>query len=135
MRITPENIIRLKPGEIFVYGSNLAGIPGKGAALFAAKVCGATYGRCHGLDNQCYGIPTKDERIKVLPLKQIQRYINNFITDAQSMPEITFLVTAIGTGLAGYKPEDIAPMFIDAYDLQNVHLPQEFWDVLNNMIK
>lgn len=112
-----------------MFGSNAAGRHGAGAAKTALKF-GATAGRCHGLDNQTYGIPTKDENLKVLPLERIQKYVNNFIFDAGNYPEMTFLVTAIGTGLAGYTVEQIAPMFKDAIDVPNIHLPESFWKVL-----
>lgn len=128
-RITSEYINRLSINQIFVFGSNAAGRHGAGAAKTALKF-GATVGRCHGLDNQTYGIPTKDENLKVLPLERIQKYVNNFIFDAGNYPEMTFLVTAIGTGLAGYTVEQIAPMFKDAIDVPNIHLPESFWKVL-----
>ncbi len=130
MRLADDNIIRLKKNQIFVYGSNLAGIHGKGAAFTAYKKFGATRGRCHGLDNNSYGIPTKDEKLNVLPLERIKKYVLNFIWDASNYPELEFMVTAVGTGLSGYKPIDIAPMFRTAMELENVFLPKEFWDVL-----
>lgn len=131
IRVTPENVTKLKKSEIFVYGSNLAGIHGKGAALIAYKKFGATRGRCHGLDNNSYGIPTKDEKIQTLPLERIEKYVNNFLWDAENYPDLTFYVTAIGTGLAGYKVEEIAPMFKRALDIKNIFLPQEFITWLN----
>jgi hypothetical protein len=132
-RITPENIIRLSSNEIFVYGSNLAGRHGKGAAATAYKRFGATSGRCHGLDNHTYGIPTKDAELHVLPLSTIARYVSNFITDATVMRDKKFLVTAIGTGLAGYSANDIAPLFASAVNIDNIYLPSEFWASLNTM--
>lgn len=128
-RTTPENITRLSLSEVFVFGSNMAGRHGAGAAKAALKF-GATMGRCHGLDNQTYGIPTKDGNLNVLPLERIAKYVNNFISDAANYPEQTFLVTKIGCGLAGYAPEQIAPLFKDAIDVPNIHLPEEFWKVL-----
>jgi O-acetyl-ADP-ribose deacetylase (regulator of RNase III) len=132
MRISQENITRLNKNEIFVYGSNLSGRHGKGAALVAYKKFGATPGRCHGMDNNSYGIPTKDGDLKVLPLEKIAKYVKNFIADAQTNPDYTFHVTAIGTGLAGYAAKDIAPLFEGAQYLKNVYLPQEFWEILNH---
>lgn len=129
-RITPEQIDRLTDSQLFVYGSNIAGKHGAGAAKYAHKKFGASWGRCHGFDNQSYGIPTKDAQLNVLPLERIAKYVQNMIDDARNYPEKTFLVTKIGCGLAGYKPEQIAPLFKDAIDVENVHLPQEFWDVL-----
>ena len=130
-RITPPKIKQLQSNEIFVFGTNLAGRHGAGAALFAHRKLGATIGRCHGLDGVCYGIPTKDENLKVLPLDRIQKYVNNFIFDATYYPEKVFLVTAIGTGLAGYSAEQIAPLFKDAMAVENIWLPSEFWNVLS----
>lgn len=100
--------------EIFVFGSNLAGRHGKGAALTAFKQYGAIYGEGQGLQGNSYAIPTKDENIKTLPLNRIRRYVEQFIRFAQLNPEMTFKVTAIGTGLAGYDESEIAPMFVKA---------------------
>jgi len=128
-RVTPEKITELKPGECFVYGSNLSGRHGKGAAKTATK-WGAEYGVGRGPSGQTYAIPTKDYAIRTLSLEHINLYVEIFAAWAAGHPNQTFLVTPIGTGLAGYKPEDIAPMFKDCVDLPNVHLPQSFWDVL-----
>ena len=100
--------------EIFVFGSNLAGRHGKGAALTAFKQYGAIYGQGIGLQGNSYAIPTKDERIQTLPLNKIKKYVEQFIRFAKLNPDTTFKVTAIGTGLAGYDEKDIAPMFKDA---------------------
>lgn len=100
--------------EIFVFGSNLAGRHGKGAALTAFKQYGAVYGQGQGLQGNSYAIPTKDENIKTLPLNRIRKYVEQFIRFAQLNPEMTFKVTAIGTGLAGYDESEIAPMFVKA---------------------
>ncbi len=102
--------------EIFVFGSNLAGRHGKGAALTAYKTYGAVYGQGHGLQGKSYAIPTKDEQIKTLPLQKIKKYVDQFIKFAKLNPDMRFKVTAIGTGLAGYDEVDIAPMFSDAPD-------------------
>lgn len=102
--------------EIFVFGSNLAGRHGKGAALTAFREYGAIYGEGVGLQGNSYAIPTKDENINTLPLNKIQKHVEQFIRFAKLNPELTFKVTAIGTGLAGYDESDIAPMFIDAPD-------------------
>lgn len=103
----------MKPA-IFVFGSNLAGRHGKGAALTAFKQYGAIYGQGQGLQGNSYAIPTKDENIKTLPLNRIRKYVEQFIRFAQLNPEMTFKVTAIGTGLAGYDESEIAPMFSNA---------------------
>lgn len=110
--------------NIFVFGSNLAGRHGKGAALYAVKHHGAVYGQGVGLQGRSYAIPTKDTNLKQLPLKLINRYVNEFLEFAVHYPEMIFQVTAIGCGLAGYSPEQISPMFIDVPE--NVQLPVEF---------
>ena len=114
--------------RVFVFGSNLAGRHGKGAALHARQHCGAVYGQGIGLQGRSYAIPTKDERLKTLPLPVIQQYIEQFKTFAAQNPELTFEVTPIGCGLAGYKPEQIAPMFKDAPG--NCILPGSFLSCL-----
>jgi hypothetical protein len=110
--------------EIFVFGSNLAGRHGMGAAWQARKHHGAIYGKGEGLQGNSYAIPTKNAKLRPLPLDTIRTYVDMFILFAESHPEMTFRVTAIGTGLAGYRPQDIAPMFADAP--ANCILPPEF---------
>jgi len=110
--------------HVFVFGSNLAGRHGRGAALAAAKNWGAVYGVGFGPTGNSYAIPTKDHQLKVLPLDQIHAHVDWFINYAEKHPETTFLVTAVGTDLAGYSPKDIAPMFKDAP--KNCVLPEEF---------
>lgn len=97
--------------DIFVFGSNLAGIHGAGAARFAVQRHGAIYGQGIGLQGRSYGIPTKDERIETLPLEVIAGFVTNFLNFARSRPGLTFYVTPIGCGLAGYKRPQIRPMF------------------------
>jgi hypothetical protein len=121
---TPENIATLAPNEIFVFGSNLAGIHGAGAARVAVEKFGAVYGHGEGPQGRCWAIPTKDRNIKTLPLDRIAGFVARFLEAARKTPELTFLVTKIGCGLAGYEPRDIAPMFRDAP--ANVILPIEF---------
>jgi hypothetical protein len=128
MKITPEHIKQLKPNEIFVFGSNLAGIHGAGAAKFAHKVFGAEFNIGVGPTGRCYAIPTKDEDIWTLPLNRIQGYIVDFLEYANEHPELTFLVTPVGCGLAGWTPDDIAPFF-NNHPI-NVILPLEFHRVL-----
>jgi hypothetical protein len=114
--------------RIFVFGSNLAGRHGKGAALFAAKNRGAIYGQGEGLQGQSYGIPTKDANIETLPLDAVRGHVMRFLDFARAHPELRFQVTAIGCGLAGYTPDQIAPLFRDAP--ANCDLPEEFSEVL-----
>jgi len=99
---------------IFVFGSNLAGRHGRGAALHARKYHGARLGCGQGRTGNSYAIPTKDDNLVVLSLKRIERYVAMFLSYAHMNPQLRFKVTAIGTGLAGYSDEDIAPMFADA---------------------
>lgn len=110
--------------EIFVFGSNLAGRHGAGAAKYAFEHHGAKYGRGVGLQGNSYAIPTKDAQLRTLPLSTIQGYVDQFLNFARLRSELIFNVTPIGCGLAGYKYEDIAPFFTEAPE--NVRLPEEF---------
>lgn len=100
--------------SIFVFGSNLAGRHGKGAAYIARINHGAIYGQGEGLQGRSYAIPTKDAKMRVLPLTAIRTAVEAFVKFAIKHPNTTFKVTAIGTGLAGYNHDDIAPMFYHA---------------------
>lgn len=97
--------------DIFVFGSNMAGRHGKGAALEAVKYWGAEYGNGSGLQGNSYAIPTKDANLKTLPLKTITSYIAEFIEFASGNPSMRFLVTPVGSGLAGHHRGDIADIF------------------------
>ena len=133
MRVTPENITELKDNEIFVFGSNEAGIHGAGAARLALEKFGAIDGLGFGMTgvSHSFAIPTKDWHIRTLPLDVIEFYVNRFIDFAKNSPYLHFLVTQIGCGLAGYKPEQIAPLFRRCLLFKNVSLPQSFIDVLS----
>jgi hypothetical protein len=96
---------------IFVFGSNEAGVHGLGAAKVALKRFGAEYGKGYGLQGESFAIPTKDFKIRTLPLNMINNYVNYFLKFAYDNPSMEFYVTRIGTGLAGYTDEEIAPMF------------------------
>ena len=100
--------------RIFTFGANRAGRHGKGAALFARQHRGAIYGVGEGLQGYSYAIPTKDERLRVLPLWAIEWHVVRFLAFALSRPDLTFEVTKIGCGLAGYYEWQIAPMFAGA---------------------
>lgn len=126
MKTSPSNITSFKENEIFVFGSNEAGIHGGGAALTALQKFGAIRWIGEGLQGQSYAIPTKDVNIITLPLPIIKGYVDRFIEFAISRPDLIFLVTEIGCGLAGYKPKDIAPMFKNAIDLDHVFIPASF---------
>lgn len=110
---------------VFVFGSNLAGRHGAGSALQAVKEFGAVYGCGFGRQGNSYAIPTKDAGLNTLPLERIQSYVRSFLVYACAHRNITFKVVAIGTGLAGYKHAQIAPMFKDAP--KNCELIME-WD-------
>lgn len=132
MRTTSEKITELQPYEYFVFGSNLSGWHGGGAAKLAYEKFGAIYGNGIGLQGQSYAIPTKSEGIKrSLTVSEIQPYVNLFIGYAMQNPDMLFLVTEIGCGIAGNSVEDIAPLFKHATMVPNIHLPERFWKVLN----
>lgn len=118
--------------SIFVFGSNLAGRHGKGAALFARQHHGAIYGQGVGLQGDSFAIPTKDQFLRTLPLPVIKEYVDGFREFASENPDWSFQLTAIGCGLAGYKPADIAPMFDRAP--ANIALPREFADYLTSQV-
>ena len=99
--------------SVFVFGSNLAGRHGKGAAQDALKNWGAVYGQGIGLQGQSYAIPTKDEKLKTLPLDIIEKYVLEFIKFSTEHSDTMFLLTPIGTGLAGYDVKQIQPLFKD----------------------
>ncbi len=124
-RITNNRIEELKPGEIFVFGSNLEGAHGGGAALLAYRKWGAIWGQGTGLQGKTYGIPTMHGGPE-----DIRPYVDEFIRFAITHPELTFLVTEIGCGIAGFEPKDIAPLFEKAIPVSNIHLPARFWQVL-----
>lgn len=112
--------------EIFVFGSNLAGRHGKGAALFARKNHEAIYGQGAGIQGQSYALPTKDDDIQTLPLVKINHYVQAFILFASAHPEHHFNITRIGCGLAGYDWEtQIKPMFSSKPDNCTFIQPRE----------
>lgn len=131
-RITPEELTRQDIGknDVFVPGTNESGIHGSGAARFAWKELGIEWGVGFGPSGDCFGIPTKDWDVKTLPLNVIAVYVKRFIAFTKLHSTLRFYVTKIGCGLAGLTPAQIAPMFEDAIGLENVYLPQEFWNVL-----
>ena len=132
-RITPDLIKILLPGHIFGFGSNLSGRHGKGAAK-TAMGWGAIYGQAAGLQGRTYGIPTKDRSVtRTLSLVEIKPYVDDFIEFAKNHPELTFLMTKIGTGLANRTIEEISLLFIEAKYIQNIFLPIEFWLIINGL--
>lgn len=125
MEYTPENITSLKPGEIFVFGSNLSGSHGGGAALAAYRKFGAVWGQGVGLQGQSYGIPTMHGGVA-----EIKPYVDEFIAFAQVHPELKFYVTRIGCGIAGFKVRQMAPLFRDALGISNIVLPHDFVEAI-----
>ncbi len=119
-RITPDYISELRHNEVFVFGSNARGMHYGGAAAFAVGRFGAIMGQGEGLQGHSYAIPTMEG------MENMRAAVDRFIAFAQEHPELTFLVTPIGCGIAGYSPEDIAPLFVAAKTLDNVHLPESF---------
>lgn len=113
---------------VFVFGSNLAGRHGKGAALWARQHSGAIYGRGVGRQGNAYAIPTKDYQLRVLPLEVIRSHVQEFLAYASRRSDLSFEVTPIGCGLAGYRLDQIAPMFAGVS--ANVILPGTFRAVL-----
>lgn len=120
-RITPEWISRLEPEEIFVFGSNLEGMHGGGAARVAYEQFGAEWGVGVGRTGQCYAIPTMHGGVEA-----VRPYVDTFIDYAKQHPELIFLVTRIGCGIAGFTDEQMAPLFAAARELPNVALPLEW---------
>lgn len=118
---TPDNIKALSPNEIFVFGSNLQGAHGGGAARYAYNHFGAVWGVGVGLQGQTYAIPTMQGGVET-----IVPYVDEFIEFAKSKPELTFLVTRIGCGIAGFRDGEIAPLFAAALNVENIILPRTF---------
>lgn len=121
----PDSIGSLKPGEVFVFGSNLAGHHAGGAARAALDRFGAVWGRGTGLQGRSYAIPTMQGGVET-----IRPYVEEFVAFAASRPELTFLVTRIGCGIASFTDAEIAPLFAGALPLRNVLLPASFVDIL-----
>ena len=121
-RISPKWIDNLEKNEIFVFGSNLSGFHGGGAAALAMK-WGAIWGQGVGLQGQTYAIPTMQSGVET-----IKPYVNDFISFAKTRPELKFIVTEIGCGIAGFTVAEIAPLFKVTIDeeIENVYLPKSF---------
>ena len=122
---TPEFITDLKSDEVFVFGSNLAGMHGGGAAYVAFKKFGAVMGCGVGLRGQSYAIPTMQGGVET-----IKPYVDEFIAFASDHPEFFFYVTRIGCDIAGFRDKEIAPLFAKALGLENICLPKSF---INNL--
>ena len=124
LRITPKWITSLQKDEIFVFGSNINGMHGGGAARVAMDKFGAIWGQGEGLQGQSYAIPTVEGLANIPPV------VDRFIAFAKDHPELKFFVTPIGCGIAGYTEDEIAPLFKEATKLDNVFLPTGFWQIL-----
>lgn len=125
--VTPSQVNVLADGEIFVFGSNFHGAHMGGAARVAKEKYGAVWGIGEGLQGKSYAIPTMEG------LENLAPAVQRFTSFAKQHQELKFFVTAIGCGIAGYQPEEIAPMFLEAARLPNVFLPISFWKVILDM--
>ncbi|MBD5325668.1 MAG: hypothetical protein HDS04_03180 [Bacteroides sp.] len=125
MEYTSEVINELKANEVFVFGSNLAGLHGGGAARAALRKFGAVWGQGVGLQGQSYAIPTMQGGVET-----IKPYVDEFIEFAKEHPELKFYVTRIGCGIAGFKDEEMAPLFSGALGVDNIVLPKSFADII-----
>lgn len=136
MKTTPENVTKLTHNQIFVFGSNTAGIHGKGAARIGQQCFGAQRGIAEGPTGCCYAIPTRiyiprtpdhwKARFEPVPLVDIHRSIHRFFDYAEKHPELEFLMTKIGCGYAGYTVDDFKDIFSREWLPLNVVLPAEF---------
>lgn len=118
MRITPAVITELQPDEVFVFGSNANGLHGGGAARIAHERFGAVWGEGHGHHGQSYAIDTMSG------LEVLAAEARTFVAYASKHPELTFLLTPVGCGIAGYSPEQVAPLFASLPE--NVTVPETF---------
>ena len=124
---TPDRIVSIKADEVFVFGSNLQGMHMGGAARLAYERFGAVWGQGVGLQGRSYAIPTMQGGVET-----IAPYVDGFLEFASKHPELKFLVTRIGCGIAAFTPEEIAPLFSGALELANVILPKDFVDILQH---
>lgn len=123
-RMASDQITELSDNEVFVFGSNVQGMHGGGAAWYANKNFGAEWGVGEGLTGRSYALPTMEGEAS------LKKAVERFIDCAKSRPDLTFLVTAVGCGIAGYTPDEVAPLFKEATSLENVYLPKVFSDLL-----
>lgn len=128
MEYTPDNITHLGRDDVFVFGSNLAGMHCGGAARVALEKFGAVMGQGVGMQGQSYAIPTMQGGVDT-----IKPYVDEFTALAREWDQNTFYVTRIGCGIAGFTDSEIAPLFNEAYDLYNVRLPESFAKVIEDM--
>lgn len=127
-KTSPQVITKLKPDEVFVFGSNLDGMHGGGTARVAYEKFGAVWGHGVGLQGQSYAIPTMQGGVDT-----IKPYVDEFINFARESPQLIFLVTRVGCGIAGFRDEEIAPLFADAAEKENIYLPESFLKILHKL--
>ena len=123
-RISKDMISELNGNEIFIFGSNLQGMHGGGAARIAHQKFGAVWGEGVGLHGQTYAIPTMHGGVE-----EIKPYVDEFIHFAKDRTEFKFLVTRVGCGIAGFTDKEMAPLFEEAKVLENVYLPEKWWNL------
>lgn len=128
-RTTPDNITELSDGDIFVFGSNLAGRHGGGAARTAFEKFGAVWGVGDGPTGRCYAIPTMHGGVD-----EIKPYVDKFLQYAKDHPMYRFLVTRVGCGIAGFTDEEIAPLFLEAIRIPNITLPRKWFHIYLDLI-
>ena len=124
-RVASDRITELDENEIFVFGSNIQGMHGGGAAWIASQKFGAEWGVGEGFTGRTYALPTMEGEVSM------RHAVDHFTDCARQHPELTFLVTAVGCGIAGYTPQQVAPLFKDAAALKNVYLPQAFIEFID----
>ena len=131
MAYTPDLVESLKPGQVFVFGSNLIGCHSGGASLVAMQRFGAVWGQAEGPQGQCYAIPVdiRGEAVGNVSM-YMKRHIDKFLAYAKAHPELLFLVIRVGCGNAGFNEEFMAPFFKEAMKMNNVSLPKSFVDIL-----
>ena len=130
---TPENIEFLSPNQIFVFGSNLAGEHGGGAARKAYDDFGAIWGQGIGLQGQSYAVPTLGRSYEKLTLNEIHEHINDLLKYCCKNRQLFFFITKIGCGIAGFSVNEIGPLFRPFILLKNVSLPKEFYDICEKL--
>jgi hypothetical protein len=126
-RVRVERLMKEK-NAVFVFGSNLAGVHGAGAARDAQALYGAEWAVGEGLMGRCYALPTKGNQLVTLPLSSIAANVARFLNVARSRPDLTFAVTRVGCGLANLTETDIVPLFANAPS--NCQLPVG-WRTMN----
>lgn len=131
MKTTPTYITELKENEIFVFGSNKNGHHLGGAAQQAFRQFGAVWNMGFGFQGQSFAIPTLDEKLEKLSIDELKVFVNQFIGLAKNNLNNNFLVTEIGCGIAGFKQEEIAPLFKECINAYNVYLPESFVKIIN----